>query len=201
MYNELTLSAPEYRIEDKLLASAITLLNNLRQRHSRLVAVRVDLSFKEIYQSNVSFIDISHCLKRLWNNHRHNSLFAYCLGWIWRIEYAEDCQYHAHCIFIFHGHHIRNDVYYGDQIGDYWANRITGGQGCYHNCNRNKEKYSHYGIGTIDRNKDADRFNNLLNFVLPYLAKESPLTRQMMQRDAEALGISTSGMRTFGCSC
>ena len=191
----------EQFIEGNLLASATALLQRLRDKHSRLVIIRLDFSFRETYQSTVSFFDIAHYLKQLWSNRRNNSLFEHCLGWIWRIEYAEDCQYHAHCLFIFNGHHIQSDVYYADRIGEYWSNRITRGEGCYFNCNRNRDNYAFCGLGMIDRIKDIEKFGHLVGYVLPYLAKESPLTRATMQRDAEALGISASGMRTFGCSC
>ncbi len=190
----------EYSIENKLLDSATDLLKNLQSKHSRLMVIRLDCSFKEEHQTAISFFDISYYLQRLWKNRRHNSMFEHCLGWIWRIEYAEDCQYHAHLLFIYNGHNVQSDVYYADLIGGYWSNRITDGEGSYYNCNRNKDNYAFCGLGTIDRNKDIEKFGHLVDYVLPYLAKESPLTREMMQHDAEALETSANGMRTFGCS-
>ena len=190
----------QYSVEDKLLDSATDLLRSLQTEHSRLMLIRLDCSFKEQYQSSISIFNISHYLRQLWNNHRHNSIFEHCLGWVWRIEYAEDCQYHAHLLFIYNGHHVQSDVYYADRIGEYWANRIAGGEGSYRNCNRHKEEYAHCGIGMIDRTKTPEKFTNLIRSVLPYLAKESPLTRQAIQCDADALGVSARGLRTFGCS-
>lgn len=190
----------EFSIENNLLESATDLLKSLQAKHSRLMLIRLDCSFKEQYQSRISIFTISHYLKQLWNNRRHNSIFEHCLGWVWRIEYAVDCQYHAHLLFIYNGHHVQSDVYYADRVGEYWANRITRGEGSYYNCNRNKDNYAFCGLGTIDRNKDIEKFGHLVGYVLPYLAKESPLTREMMQRDAKALGISANGIRTFGCS-
>lgn len=199
--NNVSTSFIKPGIEENLLGSASTLLQNLQDKHSRLMLIRLDCSFREEYQSGISFFDVSHYLHQLWNNRRHNSLFEHCLGWVWRIEYAEDCQYHAHLLFIYNGHNVQRDEYYGDAIGKYWANRITRGQGCYKNCNRNKDDYVYCGIGMIDRTKTADKFSNLFTYVLPYLAKESPLTRETIQRDANALGVSARGLRTFGCSC
>jgi|GEM_PF-6265938 len=168
--------------------------------YPRLLAIRTDLSLRDQHQKSCSAISFSQYLHSLWANHRHKpKIFKHCLGWIWSIEYTEECNYHAHCIFIFDGNKVQNDCYYADQIGQYWIKTITDNKGSYYNCNRDKRKYQQCGLGRIDlRNPQKRRF--LLERVLPYLAKDDAQIASAIALDGAAMGIAKPNIRTFGCS-
>lgn len=168
--------------------------------YPRLLVIRVDLSLREQYQKTCTGYTFSQYLHSLWKNHRHKpNIFQHCLGWIWSIEYTEECNYHAHCVFIFDGNKVQNDCYYADQIGQYWIKTITHGKGSYYNCNRDKGKYQYCGLGRIDlRNPQKRRY--LLERVLPYLAKENTEIAAAIALDGAAMGLTAQNIRTFGCS-
>lgn len=166
----------------------------------RLMLVRTDLLIRSEYQQSTSIFDIVGYRARLWNNRRSKpSIFRHCLGWIWCIEYTEECGYHLHCLFVFDADHVQQDVYYGDAIGDYWYKVITNGEGCYHNCNRDRDDYRYPGIGRVQVDDEA-RLANLYQYVIPYLAKEDGGIREAIRQDGEALGRDTGYIRTFGYS-
>ena len=168
--------------------------------YPRLLVIRIDLSLRDQHQKSCSAISFSQSLHSLWSNHRHKpNIFKHCLGWIWSIEYTEECNYHAHCIFIFDGNKVQNDCYYADQIGQYWIKTITDNKGSYYNCNRDKRKYQQCGLGKVDlRNPQKRRF--LLERVLPYLAKDDTQIASAIALDGAAMGITKPNIRTFGCS-
>ena len=168
--------------------------------YPRLLVIRIDLSLRDQNQKSCSAIFFSQYLHSLWANHRHKpKIFKHCLGWVWSIEYTEECNYHAHCIFIFDGNKVQNDCYYADQIGQYWIKTITDNKGSYYNCNRDKRKYQQCGLGKVDlRNPQKRRF--LLERVLPYLAKDDAQIASAIALDGAAMGIAIPNIRTFGCS-
>ncbi|WP_137009514.1 YagK/YfjJ domain-containing protein [Aquitalea aquatilis] len=168
--------------------------------YPRVLVVRVDLSLKEPYQKTSSIFTFHQAVHALWKNHRHKpNIFQHCLGWVWSIEYAEECNYHAHCVFIFDGNKVQNDCYYADQIGQYWIKTITHGKGSYYNCNRDKAKYQYCGLGRIDLRSSQKR-RYLLERVLPYLAKEDTQIAAAIALDGAAMGLTAQNIRTFGCS-
>ena len=95
-------------------------------------------------------------------------------------------------MFIFKGHKVRKHKYRAEQIGRYWQEVITKGDGAYYNCNTKEyEKYKQevikksYDIyhncntkkddknclGVIERNNE-EAINALKNNVLGYLCKD-----------------------------
>lgn len=184
-----------------LALKANAFIHQLQQQgYRQLMLVRVDLAWRAEWQDIISVFDMQAAKAKLWNNRRSKySIFEHCLGWIWGMEWTEDCGYHLHCLFVFNGREVQQDIWYGDQIGDYWVNTITHGKGCYYNCNRDKDSYRHSGIGKVHAN-DTDKLVNLQQYVIPYLAKEDLLIRDAMRRDGAALGCDVSHIRTFGYS-
>lgn len=179
---------------------ASKLICDLKEKgHRRLMAVRVDFLFREEYQQQITIFDILEFKNRLWKNRRGKpSIFKHCLGWIWKLEYTPDAGYHCHCLFIFDADEVQADTYYGELIGQYWM-AITQGMGCYNNCNRDKQRYRHCGIGRIHLN-NPEEFHNLCHWVITYLNKEDPYIRTAIAQDAAALGVQAGRVRTFGYS-
>ncbi|WP_404813808.1 hypothetical protein [Chromobacterium violaceum] len=65
---------------------------------------------------------------------------------------------------------------------------ITREKGTYHNCNRNKARYKHLGIGKIHLN-NKEELANLNNVVIFYLIKEDKLIRDAVYQDGAAIGL------------
>ncbi|OHX11540.1 hypothetical protein BI347_17920 [Chromobacterium sphagni] len=180
--------------------SALRLIQCLEQAgYKRLMVIRVDFMMRSDYQHSTSILNIQSYRKHLWNNRRGKpAIFRHCLGYVWGMEYTAEAGYHYHCLFLFDGDYVQADTYYGDQIGEYWK-FITGGKGSYHNCNSEKDKYQHLGIGRIRLN-NAEELGNLCRYVIPYLAKDDRQVQSAIQLDVAAMGLMRIKVRTFGCS-
>lgn len=191
---------PNYTFSQLNCESAIDFILNCKHNgHKRIMVVRVDFLIKEEFQQSMSVFEIQDYKARLWNNRRGKpSIFEYCLGWVWALEYTKEAGYHYHCLFIFDADVVQADVYYGDQIGEYWM-AMSQGKGCYNNCNRNKKQYRYLGIGRIHLDSEEE-LNNLCNIVIPYLAKEDIQVRSAINRDVMVMGTMPIKVRTFGCS-
>ncbi|OQS35155.1 hypothetical protein B0T40_13390 [Chromobacterium haemolyticum] len=182
------------------IANQHPLIESLKKDgYKRVLAIRVDLVMREEHQLSCSFIELQDYRNRLWNNRRHNKIFQHCIGWIWKIEYTYECNYHYHCLFLYDADLVQSDAFYGDEIGEYWVNIITRGKGTYYNCNRYKNQYKRLGIGKINLN-DAEELDNLNNSVISYLTKEDELIRDAVYQDGAAIGISAKNFRTSGYS-
>ena len=110
---------------------------------------------------------------------------------IWKLEYAVERGLHLHCILLFNGANCREDISFGNLIGDYWKNKITKGYGVYHNCNRYAYNYKRLGIGMIDHS-DLKKRSHLL-YAAMYLVKKDLYFN--IVRDEE--GVNRP-IRTFG---
>ncbi|QND87118.1 Inovirus-type Gp2 protein [Chromobacterium vaccinii] len=191
---------PDYAFSEVNCQSAINfILNCKRNGYKRVMAVRVDFLIRDQFQQGMSVFEIQEYKTRLWNNRRGKpSIFEHCLGWVWALEYTEEAGYHYHCLFVFDADKVQADVYYGDQIGEYWM-AITEGKGCYNNCNRNKQQYRYLGVGRIHLDNEEE-LHNLCNIVISYLAKDDNQVRSAINRDVMAMGTMPIKVRTFGCS-
>lgn len=183
--------------------SGVDYLNALWEHGpSRMLFVRVDLGIRFEYQSSMHFIEFCDYFKRMIANRRSKpSIFRHYVGMIWRLEWTIDKSYHYHCLFIFDGARVRNAVYYGDAIGDYWMKNITEGIGTYWNSNREADNFPESGIGMIDR-RDIRKRHILLTRVLAYLTKSDFEIREAILEDAIGLGClhQARHIRTFGTS-
>ncbi|MCD4499672.1 inovirus-type Gp2 protein [Chromobacterium vaccinii] len=176
------------------------LIESLKQNsYKRVLAIRIDLGMREEHQLSCSFIEFHEYKNRLWNNRRHNKIFQHCIGWIWKIEYTQKCNYHCHCLLFYDADIVRSDIYYGNKIGRYWVKNITEEKGTYHNCNRHKERYKHLGIGKINLN-NAEGLDNLNNSVISYLTKEDTEIRNALTKEFDALNLTAPRVRTYGYS-
>ena len=104
------------------------------------------------------------------NNRRSKpNVFKDQIGYVFKKEFTEDKGVHIHALFIYDGQKVQNGTFKADQIGKYWENEITQGEGSYHNCHRNK--YKNNGVGIIDH-KDSDKRKILDEQVIAYLCKD-----------------------------
>lgn len=189
--------------QPSIFQSGVDYLNSLwTNGPSKLLFVRIDLGINCQNQEQIHFSQIIHYFEKLKKNRRSKpSIFKHYVGCIWGLEWTEDKSYHYHCLFIFNGNAVVDGIYYGNEIGYYWCNSITGGIGTFWNCNNEASHYPESGIGIIDY-RDMQKRHHLLTRVLSYLTKPDTQIRGAIYQDALALGRPDWALhvRTFGTS-
>lgn len=127
------------------------LMDALFVRYSRLMVLRVDLSYAELDGPYIDYETARYHREQLCRMFHTHALFDHLLGYAWKLEWRPKKGFHYHVLFFFDGHQVREDITRARKIGELWARSITGGQGHYHNCNRNAESVYHYNaLGSID---------------------------------------------------
>jgi hypothetical protein len=140
----------------------------LFERYSRLLVLRVDLSYSKDH-SKTTQDQAKRDREHLLQNARSNNLFKEMVGYVWKLEHGPEKGFHYHVMFFFDGSKAREDVTRATLIGRYWKENITRGQGLYFNCNAVKHKYKSCGIGMIDH-ADGEMREGLRRAVV-YLTK------------------------------
>ena len=155
------------RKEQRRYDSACTVIDSAFETDSRVAVVRVDLSYRE---GKSSAQRINSDLNKLRLNARSKpSIFKDQIGYVIKLEKGDNDNYHAHALFTFKGHEVKNHKYKAEQIGKYWQEVITKGDGIYHNCNT--KKYDKNCLGVIERS-NVDDIEALKENVLGYLCKD-----------------------------
>ena len=101
-------------------------------------------------------------------------------------------------MFIYDGQKVREDITKAEQIGEYWKNNITKGNGLFHNCNKND--YKDKGIGILEH-RDNEKRKILDEKVLPYLCKEDQsidILKENKKDRAFTRGIAPKNDRNVG---
>jgi len=144
-------------------------VDTVLDRYARTCVVRVDLYYRKEAQARLRVERVFDDLRRLIAERERNPIFDHETGYICSVEQGEDRGYHIHAAFFFNGSEVSADIYRAQQIGELWE-RITRGQGCYNNCNREKEKYrDRQGVGLIQRRDLSARDN--VHYAMRYLVK------------------------------
>ena len=163
-------------------------LDGVFDTHSRVIALRIDLSYQKQYRDELTLAQAQRDFRHLWNNARKNALFASQVGYMWSLEYTDLERFHFHLIILLNGAEVRSDYHYADQIGKYWVNTVTGGRGAFHNCNDPRNEYPIRAIGRID-SADLAKREALLKLGVGYLTK-----------NAQLLPFDLKKVRTYGTS-
>lgn len=150
-------------------------VRTLFQKYSRLLVVRVDLgyykkftvTYQQFCQDFDQFIQLVPC----------NPAFRDKVGYMWKMEYGVQKQFHVHLLLFYDGAKRREDGSIAKMIGQLWE-RITPSRGIYYNCNTpdHKKRLDYQGInclGMIER-KDELKVNHLITKVVRYLVKIDP---------------------------
>lgn len=157
------------KFKDRLERASL-LINELFNRHSRLLFIRIDLSYLEKLSKTVTLDDALADVRHLYEDLKWNSeLSNGYLGFIRKLEWTPQKGMHHHFLFIYDADVRKADAYVGRLLGEYWVNTITKGRGIYHNCNMNKANYENYVLGRIGRNELEKRA--MLLRAIEYLAK------------------------------
>lgn len=150
------------------------------ERHSRLIFIRLDLSYKKQCASDAATAQraISD-LGRFLNNRRHNKIFLGWVNYVAKLEYGVLKGVHWHLLIWFDGRERdgAGHIQLAKDLGEEWE-KLTG-DGKYWNCNARTEHYrliDTLGVGLI-RYDDIKLRHDLINHVLFYLTKISQLLR------------------------
>lgn len=176
------------RAASKNLKGALDYVNHLFEHHSRLLVVRIDLSYqKAIVKNRAIPSDITRLhRKRLFKRVQSHPLFKHCLGYIWKLEYGQYKGFHYHTCFFFNGSKVRRDITLARSIGELWRNEITEGKGLYFNCNAIANSYVQSGIGDIHYTNQAKR--GTLQKVITYITKVDTAVRLILPQGARTFG-------------
>ena len=154
MLDHLTINQLNYQ-------SIINLIDGLFTRYSKVMVVRVDLSYRKDIIGEISpdFIkfQISNMLT---NNSRHNAIFEHLITYAWCLEYGTERQWHAHLFLFFNGQKVHEDIRYSLEVCKYWVEVMTQGIGTGFSCNAKQDNYLINSLGMINRN-DAGKIQAL----------------------------------------
>ncbi|HCF3401199.1 TPA: inovirus-type Gp2 protein [Pseudomonas aeruginosa] len=167
-------------------------------RHSRMLVLRQDIGYSLAYLQGQGFVisldrvrrDFSVFLRFL----RRGRLKESLCGYVWKLEFGPTKQYHYHLMIFLDGARHQEDVKLCEEIGEVWSKKVTNGQGCYFNCNRQKERYSRRGIGMVSWD-DAEMIESL-KWAGRYLVKKDLLIRPNLNDKERMFGkssVSTEG--------
>lgn len=135
-------------------------IDSLFEVHSRLLVVRLDLSYEGAYreQHGISFEDAHRHRKKLFYDLGRCKVISglEILGFAWKLELGMRKGLHYHVLLFFDGALACRDIQIARSIGEYWNGVITEGKGVYYNCNAAKEVYKYCGVGMVHyANTDA----------------------------------------------
>ena len=171
----------------------IKYVNQLLNHYSRLLFVRVDLSYLVDNLANVKLDDFyEHITKLRELISNKQTCFENLQGYAWALEQGIDKSLHCHLLLIYDGAKRQKDVFIGREVGEKWL-YITGNNGNYYNCN-NPDYKSFYqqrqllGIGMIHRDNPLEIENAIR--VARYLVEPEKINQH--------LTIRLPNMRTFG---
>ena len=170
--------------------SVLKLIDELFTSYSKVMVVRVDLSYLKIAMEGVSPQLIKQQISdMLTNNSRHNAIFEHLITYAWCLEYGTERQWHAHLFLFFNGQKLRKDIHYSLEVCQYWVEVMTQGTGTGFSCNKNQSQYTTNGIGMVNRN-DTNKIQALKQ-ASKYICKQDLNIEQGQWRDQGGKKIRT----------
>ena len=162
-------------------SSATRYIESLFAVHARLLVVRVDLSYlkytniqQQHYHPAVSIEQFLMHRRQLLESIQRNPIFGHLLGYVIKLEHGREKGFHCHCLFLFDGSKVREDISRATMIGDFWKNHITKGSGLHFNCNL-EPKYYYNGLGMVNYDDVEKRFG--LDLAIKYMTKPDGIAR------------------------
>lgn len=174
------------RASVKNLKGVKNYIRHLQEHHSRLLVLRVDLSWANEHKADITADDARKHRQQLFRNMQKNPLFRHVLGTVWKLEYAPQRKFHYHMLFILNGNKAQQDGTIAHNFGEYWKNTITKGKGIYYNCNANKARYEDCCLGKLKRG-DSSKDKGLLQ-ALSYITKIDACARLVLPGNARTFG-------------
>ncbi|WP_163558805.1 inovirus-type Gp2 protein [Halomonas sp. NO4] len=156
------------------------LIDALIACYASLQVVRVDLSYGELDSPWITYDTARHHREQLCRLFHTHGLFDHLVGYAWKLEWQPKKGFHYHWLFFFDGHQVREGISLAQQIGELWAQSITGGQGIYRNFNRNAENvYRYNALGKVHYH-DTVKMQGL-DFLAHYLTKGDEYAAMVVQ--------------------
>lgn len=196
---ELTTPAFQARIRKtsnasrKNQRSAFRWLDFLLQQHSRLCAIRIDLTYQKIFQwKQAGNSELAMHAVTLEESFEHRERFLRqlpswidkdaLLGYTLKTEFTVRRSIHHHVLIILNGNKLCNAEVICHMLGYRWIHHITQGRGDYHNVNEKTDKNSATcGIGDVFAH-DFAKVENLKRYVITYIAKHDHAIRWVLPR-------------------
>ncbi|MED5704578.1 inovirus-type Gp2 protein, partial [Enterobacter hormaechei] len=113
------------RTSVKNLKGVINYIRHLQERHSRLLVLRVDLSWANEHKADITADDARKHRQQLFRNMQKNPMFRHVLGTVWKLEYGPQRKFHYHMLFILNGNKAQQDGVIAHAFGKYWNETIT----------------------------------------------------------------------------
>lgn len=162
----------EVQFEKRTVKSFSDYIYALFNVYSKILVVRFDVGYAKEASRGASLDDLRNDVMHMLANMRGKpSLFKHLTGYIIKFEHGEGKGFHAHFILFYDGQKVCKDEYFSMQVGEYWKQVITKGDGLYFSCNVKKSEYVRCGIGMIDH-ADAVKREFFMKEVLSYLFRE-----------------------------
>lgn len=183
--------------QDSNYHSLLNYIDWMFAQRSRLLVIRIDLSFRSEARGQYDAEYARDCFQKLLSSRRYHQIFSHLIGYVWAMEHGAERGFHYHCIFCFDGHERQKDMSIGYQIGQYWREVITQESGYFYCCNDDitdlgLQGYP-IGIGMIHRNSQQEVENMV--WMSTYLIKQAEAGEPQLQA---VLPDSIKRFRTFG---
>ena len=168
-------------------------MKQLLHHYSRLLVVRVDLSYAADQRHFIGIerakSDLGILLNKISNK---DTCFFGLQGYAWALEQGADKGYHCHLLLIYDPSKRKNDWYLANEVGSLWKD-ITQQQGIFYSCNTSEVKAEYarlgrLGVGPIHCDC-VSATQNTFNAAM-YLANPEKLDQGLLARMPR--------MRTFG---
>ena len=193
------------RAANKNYSGLLSYIDSLFARYSRLLVLRVAFSYGkgrlavEACSRLSDRLDALRIVTKQISQHRIeliDHLKNKCpelgmVGYVWKLEYGREKGHHYHMMFFLDGAKVRQDIVIAKLIGEYWNNVITQGKGVYYNCNGNKAKYRHCGVGMIHYS-EAEKLRSLKEMAAIYLTKADRYVSACMPGNKRTFGKGNS---------
>lgn len=195
------LTAPEFqaRIRKQSKAScknqrsAFRWLDFILQKHTRLCAIRIDLTYQKVFQwkqpGNSELARHAVTLEECFE-HRERFLRQLptwidkdaLLGYALKTEYTARRSAHHHVLIVLDGSKLWNAIVICHMLGYRWVHQVTQGRGSYFNVNEKTDLNSPTcGIGDVFSH-DLAKVGNLKRYVISYIAKPDHAIRWVIPR-------------------
>ncbi len=165
----------------------------LFEKYSRLLVLRLDVGYSLPYlqaqRGTMSSERVKNDLASFLRAVKRGWLKDSLCGYIWKLEFGPTKQYHYHMMIFLDGSKHQEDIVLGEGLGEVWKNKITGGDGSYFNCNRDKKKYERCGVGMISWD-DGQAVSNV-KYAGSYLVKLDLLVKPNLPGNERTFGKSS----------
>lgn len=177
----------------KNLKSVLSGMVTAFQRHSKILALRLDVGFHKVSLNPQMHPKLSHKVvddarKKLLTFIRKR--FGKSLVWyLWKLEFGPDKGFHLHWVIFLNGSDHAQDINLTREVGEYWRSEVVPGDGVYFNCSAEKQRYRECALGALSAANP--RIWNGLAYIAFYLTKIDYFVGAHISKNRRTLGMGT----------